>query len=331
MDEVKKPFRVLALDGGGIRGAFSAAVLAQMQEALDRAHPGKRLVDQFDLICGTSTGGLLAIALGLGIPSAELPEMYVEYGDEIFEQPESAFGRISQIWRQVTGAKHDPVGLVNVLGEKFGDRVFGESSVRLAITAFDVTLGRIFVFKTAHDPRFMYDIDVPATQIARCTSAAPTYFPPEVLKAHRDATYVDGGVWANNPSMVGLIEAVAFCGADIGDVHVLNIGTTSAVEDFSNFDDVTWKLKLPSLLMTGPSEAAHRQTMLLLGDRFHRIDAKVPQGWASLDDTEHVEKLATAGRASAVLKRHVGPVMKLFLTGEDAPKFVPLYTPTPRA
>ena len=214
-------FRILSLDGGGIKGAFSASVLAMLEE-----DTGHRVVDHFDLIAGTSTGGILAIGLGLGMPARDILKFYADKGPTIFPGT-SLVTRTRGFLRQLFRPKHSHEVLRQALTEVLGTRKFGESQCRLVIPTYDAVAGRIFVMKTAHHERFKYDIDAPAVDVALAASAAPTYFAAAPFPEHHHASYVDGGVWANCPALVGVTEAVGFLGQRLEDIDVLSIGCTT--------------------------------------------------------------------------------------------------------
>src|SRR2546428_1711765 len=214
-------FRILSLDGGGIKGAFTASVLATLEQ-----DTGKSVNGHFDLITGTSTGGIIALGLGLGIPAAEIRDFYADQGGTIFPTT-GLVQRTAGFFRQIFGPKHSHETLRQALVGVFGDRRLGESKCRLVIPTYDAIAGRIFLLKTAHHERFKYDVDAPAVDVALATSAAPTYFSAAPFPGHSDASYVDGGVWANSPLLVGLVEAVHFLRVPLAAVDVLSIGTTS--------------------------------------------------------------------------------------------------------
>ena len=210
-------FRILSLDGGGIKGTFTAAVLAELERMT-----GKRLADYFDLITGTSTGGLIAIALGLGIPAEEVLDFYQREGPNIF--PSMGIQRRVNILRWFCGPKYSATNLRNAIGCLVGNRRLGESKCRLAIPSFNAVNGDIYIFKTAHHERFKQDFTQPAIEVALATSAAPTYFP--ALQAESGLSYIDGGIWANCPVTIGIVEALAVLGRTTQDLEVLSIGTT---------------------------------------------------------------------------------------------------------
>lgn len=319
-------FRILSLDGGGIKGAFTASVLATLEE-----DTGQAVVDHFDLITGTSTGGILAIGLGLGIPAREILNFYADKGPTIFPGT-SLVQRAKGVLRQLWGPKHSHAVLRDGLMEVFGARKFGESKCRLVIPTYDAIAGRIFVMKTAHNERFKYDIDAPALDVALATSAAPTYFAAAPFPNHSDASYVDGGVWANSPVMVGIAEAVAFLGVPLVDIDVLSIGTTTTPFNIAHHthDGIAqWNAGLVELMFEGQMEAAQAQAKLLLNGRLHRINVVAKEGEFSLDDAspEKIQRLINLGRGEAVKKENLEVVKARFLNGTAAPAFTPLHIP----
>ena len=318
--------RILSLDGGGIKGTFAASVLATLER-----DTGCRAVDHFDLITGTSTGGIIAIGLGLGLSAQDICNFYEKQGTKIFPGT-SLVQRVGGIFRQFFGPKHSHEVLRETLAEVFGDRRYGESKCRLVIPTYDAIAGRIFLMKTAHHERFKYDIDAPAVDVALATSAAPTYFAAAPFPRHANASYVDGGIWANNPIMVGVTEAVAFLGASVNDIDMLSIGTTTTpfnIAQHAKSGIAQWNAGLVELMFEGQMEAALTQAELLLGGRLHRINVIAKEGEFSLDDArpEKIQQLINLGRSEAVKRENLEVVRARFLNGSKAPIFVPLHTP----
>jgi patatin-like phospholipase/acyl hydrolase len=315
------PFRILCLDGGGIKGAFTAAVLATLER-----QTGYRAVDHFDLIAGTSTGGILAIGLGLGFAAEDLLQFYVNRGPEIFPStgPAARFG-----WfRQIFGPKFSHLVLRGALEDVLGGALFGDSKCRLVIPTYDAVSGHIFIMKTPHHPRFVHDAPAAAVDVALATSAAPTYFEAAVFPAHRGASYVDGGVWANCPAMVAVTEAIAFLGQRAGEIDVLSIGTTSSpfnVARQRNAGAARWNIGIMELMFEAQVEAARAQAGLIAG-RLHRIDATVMRGQVTLDkaDRQTIDDLAALGRGEAVKKSNLEAVESRFLNGTKAAAFQPV-------
>lgn len=205
-------FQVLAIDGGGLKGIFAAAALAGLGSDYD-----SRLTDHFDLIVGTSTGGIVALGLAAGLSAQQIVDFYLQHQDEIF--PRRLLPRLRRVW-----STYDPAPLVECLAEAFGTMTLGESPIRLAIPSFDLTSNDVYLFRTPHFERLLRDKKERLVDVARATSAAPTFFPALDLRGVR---LIDGGVWANNPSLVGVVEAAECCGGELGQIHLLNVGTTT--------------------------------------------------------------------------------------------------------
>lgn len=311
-------FRILSLDGGGIRGAFTAAVLAEFEKGTNT-----RCAERFDLITGTSTGGLLALALALGHPAERLCELYLENGRAIFPL-DGRFSRLRGSLRQLTRSKYDPTALRAAVTKVLGKETLGAARTRLVIPAYDITTGRVFVFKTRHVERFRFDTGIEAVEIAMCTSAAPTYFPAHSLPQRGDAAYVDGGIWANAPVMVGLVEAVGFLGIPVDQIDILSVGTTSPVPTFSGelrSGLWGWGPRLSNLFMTAQAQGSVSMAQVLCGDRLHRINAVVPDDWMAMDSTKSVAKLIATGRAEAQKDANYSLVAKRFLNGKPVERF----------
>lgn len=317
-------FRILSLEGGGIMGAFSASVLAVLEE--ESRH---QCADHFDLITGTSTGGIIAIGLGMGIPAREICNFYIKYGAEIFPNTgfaHSVLGNLQHLFKPQYSQDILWQKLSLILRKEDGTRFkFGESRVRLVIPAYDGLSGRIYLFKTRHIPRFKYDADADAVDVALATAAAPTYFSAAKFPLH-DASYVDGGVWANCPAIVAVTEAIHFLGVDRSQIDVLNIGTTT--EPFNtvrkaNSGIFGWNKGLINLFMTAQVEASAALAFLMTERNLFKINYIAPQGMFSLDDARRLSELVGLGRAEAVKAANIDLVRHRFLNGHHAPRFMP--------
>lgn len=306
----EQAFQVLAIDGGGLKGIFAAAALAALEEDFD-----SRVVDQFDIIAGTSTGGLIALGLGAGMTAAEVLSFYLEHERLIFPTGPMR-------WRKRLRRPYSAEPLRVALEERFGDRPFGESVVRLVIPSFDLANDDVYVFRTPHHERLRRDWKERVVDVALATSAAPTFLPAHRLREHR---LVDGGVWANNPSMAGVVEAIETCGAPRTSVRLLNIGTTAEVKERPRRLDqaglLRWAPHITDVVLRGQSLASYNHSMLLLGkERTHRLNVAVPEGIHSLDGVQADDLLAKAQRQS----RHMGPEIAQFFQHQPAP-YTPIY------
>jgi uncharacterized protein len=296
-------FRILSLDGGGIRGVFPATILAELEQRFGNGHS---VGDYFDLIAGTSTGGILALGIGARIPAAELRDLYLERGREIFPEPKrSVTGRLKSLFRRSWHWLHylyDREALVRALNDKLQDRLFGDSKSRLCIPAFDGKHSEVFVYKTPHHKDYKFDRYEKMITVALATSAAPTYFQP--LK-HGGYHLVDGGVWANNPVMLAVIEALICWDIRPEQIDVLSLGCGEDPYTVSS-QQLNWSGKLfwgdaIFAAMRLQSMAATNQARLLLGPpAVIRILPKPHQPPIDLDDWRRAVEVLPADAMGAV-------------------------------
>lgn len=298
--------RVLSLDGGGIRGVFSASVLAEIED-----QQGVRIADYFDLIIGTSTGGIIALGLGMGLSARDLLSFYVKNGTAIF--PSTFFHqRLGRGLRHLGWHKYSAEPLKKALEEVFGDSQLGESRSRLVITSFDGVAGDVHLFKTSHHPKFSRDYRDTVVNIALATSAAPTYLP-----GHRPGDgrhFIDGGVWGNCPAPLGVMEAIAVLGAARESVEVLSIGTTEAPFSVgklrSRLGLITGGKGAVQLVMEAQAKAAIAQANLLT-DHHRMLRISPVRSSTSLDDCRQMDDLTGLGAYTA--RRHLPEITARFL------------------
>ena len=289
---MEERFQVLSLDGGGIKGIFSAAVLAAIEEDLR-----VKVVDLFDLIVGTSTGGIIAIGLGLGLSPAQMVEFYFEMGPRIFPKYRWWKKRLRQALRPL----YSPINLQKALRDRsvLGDRLLGDSSKSLVIPSYSLSEDGVYLFKTDHHPRLRRDWKVPAWQVAMATAAAPTYF--RTARQPDNLRLIDGGVWANNPAMVGVTEAAGVFKVPLEHIRVLSLGTTSPISRKSlRFDTggcLQWMFGITDVFLRGQSLCAANQAgHLLEANNFLRLDPPVEDGVFALDGTGRSSELIAKAR-----------------------------------
>jgi uncharacterized protein len=304
-------FQILALDGGGLRGIFSAAILAALEEDLQIS-----VTDHFDLIAGTSTGGIIALGLGLGMRPRQIVEFYGELGAEVFR---NRLGLASA--RQVLRAKYQPGPLRSALTSVFGERKFGDSTKRLVVTSYNLGADDVYLFRTAHHPRLRRDWRERAVDVAMATSAAPTFLPGFPLAGTR---LVDGGVWANNPAMVAVVEAVGTCGMRLEDLRVFSLGTTIEVRHRSRRLDqgglLPWSRAAVDVILRAQSISTNNQVYHLLPPgQLLRLNPAVPAGLFALDKANVRDLVGAASHASRAASPRFA---ECFLDHEAAP-FVP--------
>jgi hypothetical protein len=307
-------FQILSLDGGGLRGLFSAAVLAAIEEDLQTS-----VAQHFDLIAGTSTGGIIAIALGLGLRPAEIVRFYEQHGPRIFSNP------LGWRWlRQWVASKYSALPLEKALRETFHERLLGESQKRLVVPAYNLGDDDVYLFRTPHATHLRRDHRVPAWRVALATAAAPTFFP--ACRSVDRIRLVDGGVWANNPAMVAVIEAVGPLGVPLDEIHVLSVGAYDEIRRRPHFLDrgglIAWAKPAVDVIMRAGSISVTNHVGFLLGaERFYRVDPKVPRGEAVLDRSASIDDLIA--RARHYSRRHMPEIGRRFLVHTAGP-YVPL-------
>jgi len=214
-----KPFKILSLDGGGIRGVYTASLLLECERHLSK---GKALTSYFDMLAGTSTGGIIALGLAHGLSMQEIYDFYAEDGRDIFRA--GRLRRILRCIRQIGSSKLNSKKLVRALQNRFGSTTLGSSPVRLVIPAFTMHSTQITVFKTDHHRDFKHDHRSKMWEVACATSAAPTYFKGHEHKESQ-TVFLDGGIWANNPVMIAVIDALTCYDLEPQQIQVLSIGT----------------------------------------------------------------------------------------------------------
>ena len=302
--------QILSIDGGGIKGLFSAAVLAAIEEDL-----GIRITDHFDLIVGTSTGGIIALGLGAGLRPREIVSFYVQEGPKIFAQ--STWKSCSHYW----SAKHDVDPLRSALKKCVGDKRLGDCEKRLVIPSLNLDRNEVYLFKTPHHPRLKRDWKVPLWKVALATSAAPTYF-PSCTEVDR-IRLVDGGLWANNPTMVGIVEAMSLLNADRNSISTLSIGCTNSIKNNPHSLDQgglwQWKSAAIDVAMCGQSHGIQGQAQLLLGaDNAIRLNPPVTPGLFSIDQLNEGRLLSEAAHVS----RTFSPVFESKFRDHIANEFI---------
>jgi len=276
-------FRILSIDGGGIKGVFPAAFLSELEKSLKSP-----LHRYFDLIAGTSTGGMIALALGLGLSASRVLDFYKQHGPKIFANPK---GRM----RRFFAPKYSPDSLRKALAEVFGDAKLGDSRVRLMIPSFSADNGEIHIYKTRHHERFLTDFRELMTDVALATTAAPTYFP-----AHRGAggaMYIDGGLWANNPVGNAVVEAITWLGRSAQDIDVLSIGCTQFPTSFADLDgQKDWAFKFAEAALRGQSGGSLGIAYSILGhERVVRVNPAAPENKFDLDKIGSISELERYG------------------------------------
>lgn len=308
--------RILSIDGGGIKGVFPASFLATIESRLERP-----IGEYFDLIVGTSTGGIIAIGLGLGFRASELLDFYLELGPDVFKG-----NSVLKFFRWLGFSKYNPITLQSKLEEKFGNRRLGESQTRLVIPSLNLETLEVHIYKTSHHERLRMDFLEPAVVAARATTAAPTYFP--TYKSAQGIPFIDGGLWANNPIAVAAVEAVTILGWLPQDIRILSIGCTQEPPGIDwarrfNLGLLYWGFKAKDAFMSGQASGALGMAQHLVGkDNVFRINRIVTAGRYGMDALKELTFLSGLGHNEA--RNEVSNLIPIFFK-EPAETFVPFH------
>lgn len=307
--------RILSIDGGGIKGVFPASFLAIIEDSIEG-----RVADYFDLIVGTSTGGILALGLGLSLSASDILRLYENSGPDIF-----GGNRIIKSIRRFRVAKYSDRPLRNALETVFGERKLGESSKRLVIPSLNLDTGEVYVNKTAHHSKFERDYKKKVVDVALATAAAPTFFP-----THQSAVgtpLIDGGVYANNPTGLAAVEAIGVLNWPKDSLRVLSLGCTLEPFDAGKARFLPrglgyWAPRIVDLFMTAQSSSSLGTAEVLLGhDDILRIDPPVPSGRYGLDTYKGIDSLRGLGDSKA---RYALPeIRRMFIDEGLAEPFEP--------
>jgi uncharacterized protein len=285
-------YRILSLDGGGIRGILTTVLL----ERLHTAHPG--FLDQIDLFAGTSTGGLLALGLAYGLFPDEAREIYEDWGARVFQR--SWLDRLRSLGSLI-GARYSLNGLKTALEFYFGDLTLGDLNKRVLVSSFD--LDNIPTDPYTHrswKAKFFNNFPGPGSDsgesvvdVGLRTSAAPTYFP--IYQG-----YIDGGVVVNNPAMSGLAQALhaSTGGQELPNVVLLSLGTginpRFIESQDGNWGLLQWAPHLVDLMLEGGSGVVDYQCRQILEGRYMRANPLLPRpvGMDCVEDIELLKRVA---------------------------------------
>lgn len=277
--------RILSIDGGGIRGIIPAMVLARIEKLTNRP-----IAKLFDLIAGTSTGGILA--LGLTIPKSpgkalytaeQLVELFEREGPRIFSRSllRTLITSDSLVWK-----KYSSSGIEKVLHEYFGEAMLSDAATDLLIPSYEILRSFPFFFRSAN-ARLRRDYNFLARDIARATSAAPSYFEPKRIPTGTDSefyTLIDGGVFANNPAACALVEAQCTLPRP-AERMVVSLGTGALTQRLPlwparNWGCLMWAKPVLNAMFDGVSSTVDFQLRQLMPSGYYRFQT-------ALDNTNH--------------------------------------------
>ncbi len=293
--------RILSIDGGGIRGVIPARIVDYLERQL-----GGPLHKYFDLFAGTSTGGLIALGLTLPAPKsgADLVKLYESDGPRIFGR---SYWRAASSLGGLNQPSYSADGLVAALIAQFGETRFGDAVKPTVITSYCTEHRRPVFFKSwktgappAGDPPQNDHLSI---DIARATSAAPTFFPPHELEREGEHfSLIDGGVYANNPALCAYAEARRLFPRE-SDFLLVSLGTGRYQRRYSyeTVDDwglVGWVRPVLSMMMGGQSDTVDYQLQQILrSNRYFRFDIDLQRGNDDMDDAsaENIKILKLLG------------------------------------
>ena len=320
----KRPFRrVLSIDGGGIRGIIPALVIAHLEQKT-----GQPASELFDLIVGTSTGGMLALGLALqgeeGAPqfnAKQMVKLYGVHGGEIFEQ---------SLWRKLRSVggifeeAYSHKALETVLNTYFEGHTLADCGVPTMVTSYDIQNRRTVFFKSWHEEHDQ----LLCSEAARATSAAPTYFEPTMLEwAEESGTLIDGGIFMNSPSVSAYAEARKLFPDE--PIAMLSLGTGELTrpipyEEARTWGSALWVMSLLDCMFDGVSKAADHQMRLFLGDHYLRLQTPLHYASDDMDDASRGNIRNLKQTAQELIEREAGALHRFLMldgaSGERAKK-----------
>ena len=232
---MERTYNILSIDGGGIRGLIPAKLLCDLEHELRKRTGKDHLYEHFDLICGTSTGAILAIGISLGVPADQLVDFYKNYAKIIFPRWYLKF--LPRKSRVLISSIYSSKQLRKKLEEVFTKAndgklpLLNDLKTNVCIPSFNGNEGEINVLKTKHHPEYYRDFKLPAHDVALASASAPVYFPPHSFSYDNELgkgqliNMIDGGIFANNPALIGILEAAEKLKKPLHSIKLLSIST----------------------------------------------------------------------------------------------------------
>jgi uncharacterized protein len=286
--------KLLCIDGGGIRGIFSIAILQALEEEV-----GHSVGELFDIIAGTSTGAIIAASVSLNKSMKEVHESYMLYGEKIFKR-QAKVGLFKSVYSDRS--------LRHLLKKSFGELEMKDIQKPLLIPAVDITHGKPFIHRSNFGHPGNGDLSIKLWDAVLSSCSAPVYFPPN--KIGDEYLSIDGGLWANNPSLVGLTEAIHYFQKGMDEIHILSLGTGLQNIDFTTEKEKYWGInewlpfhfpsmkvtpKLLDLALHLSSESVSYHCQLLLRDQYLRINEELGEE-VPFDEVRYMDVLSELGR-----------------------------------
>jgi uncharacterized protein len=260
----------------------------------------------------------------MGLSARDILKFYAGRGPQIF-----GGNRSVRLLKSLFRAKYDPLPLKLALTEVFGDRKLGESRKRLVIPSLNIETGEVHVWKTSHHARLERDYKCKAVEVALSTAAAPTYFPTYI--AHSGTPLVDGGMWANNPIAVAVVEAIGILGWPNDQIQILSLGCTTPPLDANwgrkhSLGKFGWANKIADVFMVAQSFSAHGMALHLVKDRRQvtRISPLIASNKFALDGAREIPSLKGLGDFEA--RKALPDIRDVFFNSPVQEDFVPFHS-----
>ena len=324
-NDKQKKVAILSIDGGGIRGVIPAVILNHLEKELRRIskRPDAKLADFFDFVAGTSTGGILACLYLFPDGDSKRPkhsteealELYLKNGDRIFHANKwDLLAKFDGLMKEKYSVKH----LEALLSDYFENKTLSKLVKPCLITSYEMTSRKAHFFRSIDAKDGIDDFYV--RDVARATSAAPTYFEPALIKSMngQEFTLIDGGVFANNPALCAYAEVrrtefskqgLTLKNPSVKDMMIVSIGTGTVKQpyhykDFKNAGQLKWLSPIIDILMSGNAETVDYQLTQIfdtLGEKekkyYYRLEPQLREASEEMDNTsnDNLENLKQAG------------------------------------
>lgn len=285
--------KMLSIDGGGIRGVFAISILQAIEKETKQP-----IADMFDCIAGTSTGAIIAASIALNISMDQILESYKSYGEKIFVR-QAKVG----LFKSVYNDRY----LRRLLQKAFGEKTLADINKPLLIPAVDITHGKPFIHRSNFRQREKGDLAIKVWDAVLSSCSAPVYFPPNNVENRYLS--IDGGLWANNPSLVCITEAVHYFNVPLAEINIVSVGTGQQKIDFSIESEKNWGVrqwlpfhfpsmkvtpKLLDLALNLSSESVSYHCQLLLKDQYLRINEELGEE-VPFDEVTFMDELIDLG------------------------------------
>lgn len=316
MIEKKRLIKILSIDGGGVRGIIPAYVLMHLEQLIDGVSRGKKIADCFDVIAGTSIGGILALKCALGDPIVDVWDSIFHNAPKIFSR--TLFRKIITV-NGLTGAKYDRNGLLSVLNDVgLKEQRLSDLKTNVIVPAYCISENRTYLFSKAHYSSHR------VLDVALATSAAPTYFDPWTIPEKSNKQFIDGGVSVNNPTNIAISHARDLFGSDI-DMLVVSLGTGTIYgykrgynasggngRDYSKLGKIGWAEEIiPIMLSSENSIADYEADKMLDPDDYYRFQALLDPKNFEIDDTSKNNMIELLSIAEVMTRRRMDDIERI--------------------